>query len=161
MIARIRGYCLGGGLAIALAADIRIAAEDSLFGIPAARLGLAYGFDGLRALVDVVGPAHARMLLYTGARVDAAEAARIGLVNRVVGDAELSDIVVDLARTIADNAPLSIAAAKLAIGETLKDPEDRDIPAVDAAIARCFDSVDYREGRTAFREKRPPRFAGR
>jgi len=161
VIARIRGYCLGGGLGIALAADIRIAAEDSVFGIPAARLGLAYGFEALRSLVGLVGPAHARMLLYTGTRIDAAEAARIGLVNRVVRDAELSDTVVDLARAIADNAPLSVGAAKLAIGEALKDPEDRNVPAVEAAIARCFDSADYREGRTAFREKRPPRFTGR
>ncbi len=153
VIARIRGFCLGGGLAIALQADLRIAAEDSEFGIPAARLGVAYSAEMVRQLVAVVGPAHARMLLYTGSRIDAREAGRIGLVNRVVGDAELSDVVVDLARTIADNAPLSLRAAKLAVAGD-------DPAAIDTAIAACFDSADYREGRAAFQAKRPPRFTG-
>jgi enoyl-CoA hydratase len=106
LIASIRGFCLGGGLAIAMQADLRIASAASEFGIPAARLGVAYGFDGLRTLVSLVGPAHARMILYTGARIGADEAARIGLVNRVVPDETLSDAVLDLARTIAGNAPL-------------------------------------------------------
>ena len=154
VIARIRGFCLGGGLAIALQADLRIAAEDSEFGIPAARLGLAYSAAMVRKLVDAVGPAHARMLLYTGARIPAQEAARIGLVNRVVPDAELSDTVLDLARTIADNAPLSVRAAKLAVA-------GEDSAATEQAITACFDSADYREGRAAFAEKRAPRFAGR
>ncbi len=154
VIARIRGFCLGGGLALALQADLRIAAEDSEFGIPAARLGLAYGAELVRQLVRVVGPAHARMLLYTGSRVPAREAERIGLVNQVVADGDLSDTVLDLARTIADNAPLSVRAAKLAVAET-------DPAATEAAIAACFDSEDYREGRTAFAEKRTPRFRGR
>jgi enoyl-CoA hydratase/carnithine racemase len=161
VIARIRGYCLGGGLGIAMQADLRIAATDSEFGIPAARLGIAYGPDMVRKLVGLVGPAHARMMLFTGARIDAAEAQRIGLVNRVVEDAALSDTVLDLARTIADNAPLSVAAAKLAVDSVLRDPADRDTDAVAAAIAACFDSADYREGRAAFREKRAPRFQGR
>ena len=153
VIARIRGFCLGGGLAIALQADLRIAATDSTFGIPAARLGLAYGAEMVRQLVDTVGPAHARMLLYTGARIPAHEAERIGLVNRVVEDADLSETVLDLARTIADNAPLSVRAAKLAVAG-----EDADALAV--AIDACFDSADYREGRAAFAGKRAPRFTG-
>lgn len=153
VIARIRGFCLGGGLGIALAADLRIAAEDSVFGIPAARLGLAYGAEMVRQLVSVVGPAHARMLLYTGSRIPAREAERIGLVNKVVPDAEIADTVRDLARTIADNAPLSVRAAKLAVAGT-------DAVATAAAIAACFDSEDYREGRRAFAEKRAPRFTG-
>jgi enoyl-CoA hydratase/carnithine racemase len=160
VIARIRGYCLGGGLGIALSADLRIAAEDSEFGIPAARLGIAYSFEMVRTLVGLVGSGHARMILYTGTRIDAAEAERIGLVNRVVPDADLSDVVVDLARTIADNAPLSITAAKRAIGAALLDPAEREMEAVRAAITACFDSADYREGRAAFRDKRPPRFRG-
>ena len=160
-IARIRGFCLGGGLAIAMQTDLRIAAVDSEFGIPAARLGIAYGFDGLTKLVDLVGPAHARMILYTGTRIDAREAERIGLINKAVEDEELNDTVLDLARTIADNAPLSIAASKLTIGEVLKDREERDLEAIRRATAACFDSVDYREGRTAFMEKRRPRFQGR
>ena len=154
VIARIRGFCLGGGLGIALQADLRIAAEDSEFGIPAARLGLAYSAAMVKQLVGVVGPAHARMLLYTGSRIPAREAERIGLVNRVVPDAELSDVVLDLARTIADNAPLSVRAAKLAVAGA-------DEAVVAAAIDACFDSADYREGRAAFAEKRPPRFQGR
>lgn len=161
VIARIRGYCLGGGLGIAMQADLRIAAVDSEFGIPAARLGVGYGFDMVRTLVSLVGPAHARMLLYTGQRIDAMEAQRIGLVNRVVPDADLSDVVVDLARTIADNAPLSVQAAKLAISAAVEDPDQRDRGVVQAAVAACFDSADYKEGRAAFKEKRAPRFVGR
>jgi enoyl-CoA hydratase len=161
VIARIRGFCLGGGLAIAMAADLRIAAHDSEFGIPAARLGIAYGFDMVRKLVSLVGPAHASTLLFTGERIDAEEAQRIGLVNRVVEDQDLTELVLELARRIADNAPLSVRAAKLAVGEALKDDSERDAAAVHAAVAVCFDSADYREGRTAFMEKRPPRFAGR
>ena len=160
IIARIRGFCLGGGLGIAMEADLRIAGDDSAFGIPAARLGIAYEFDMTRKLVNLVGPAHARMMLYTGSRIGAAEAARIGLVNRVVPNEDLSDVVVDLARTIADNAPLSVAAAKLVVSQTVKDPEQRDMKAVGRAVAVCFDSADYREGRTAFMEKRAPRFQG-
>lgn len=161
VIARIRGYCLGGGLGIALAADLRIAAEDSRFGVPAAKLGIAYGFDATRQLVQLVGPAHARMLLYTGTWVDGREAARIGLVNQVVPDEELSDRVVDLARTIADNAPLSVCAAKLAVAAALADRECRDVAGVAKATAACLDSEDYREGRSAFLEKRSSRFTGR
>ena len=153
VIARIRGFCLGGGLALALQADLHIAAEDCEFGIPAARLGLAYGKELVRQLVAVVGPAHARMLLYTGNRIGAREAERIGLVNQVVADADLSDTVLDLARTIADNAPLSVRAAKLAVAGD-------DPVAIDAAITACFDSADYREGRQAFAGKRAPRFRG-
>jgi enoyl-CoA hydratase/carnithine racemase len=141
-------------------ADLRIAAIDSEFGIPAARLGIAYGFDMVRKLVSLVGPAHARTLLFTGARIDAAEAGRIGLVNRVVADEDLSQTVFDLARSIADNAPLSLRAAKLAVNEATKTDSERDAAAVHAAVLACFDSADYREGRTAFMEKRKPKFRG-
>ncbi len=161
VIARVRGYCLGGGLGIAMQADLRIAAVDSEFGIPAARLGIAYSYEMVSKLVSLVGPSHARMMLYTGARITAAEAERIGLVNRVVADEDLSDVVVDIARSIADNAPLSIRAAKLAVDDTVRADRDRNRAAVEAAVAACFDSVDYREGRTAFMEKRTPRFVGR
>lgn len=159
VIARVRGFCLGGGLGIALQADLRIAAEDSTFGIPAARLGIAYGPDMTRQLVSLIGPANARMLLYSGTRIDAAEALRIGLVNRVVPNEDLSDTVVDLARVIADNAPLSVRAAKLAVARAA-DPASVEAGIVEDAVAACFDSNDYREGRRAFMEKRPPRFSG-
>jgi enoyl-CoA hydratase len=142
-------------------ADLRIASANSQFGIPAARLGIAYAFDGLRTLVQLVGPAHARMILYTGTRIDAQEAARIGLINKLVPEETLADAVLELARTIAGNAPLSIAANKLCIDNVLKDPADRDLEAIARAGRTCLDSADYREGRTAFMEKRQPRFQGR
>ena len=160
-IAAIQGFCLGGGLAIAMQADLRIASANSQFGIPAARLGIAYAFDGLRTLVQLVGPAHARMILYTANRIGAEEAARIGLINKVVPEESLADAVLELARTIAGNAPLSVAANKLCIDNILKDPADRDLDAVARAGRMCLDSEDYREGRTAFMEKRQPRFQGR
>jgi enoyl-CoA hydratase/carnithine racemase len=160
LIARIRGFCLGGGLGIAMQTDLRIAASDSQFGIPAARLGIAYGFEMVRALVSLVGPANARMILYTGGRIDAVEALRIGLVNRVVEPAELPETVQKLARTLAENAPLSIAASKLAVAAALKDAAGRDMAGLARASQACFDSADYREGRTAFMEKRQPHFTG-
>lgn len=159
VIARIRGFCLGGGLGIAMQADIRIAAVDSEFGIPAAKLGIAYGFDMTRKLVDLVGPAHAKMMLYTGTRINAQEAERIGLINQVTSDEDLSDVVVGIARAIADNAPLSIRTAKRVVAATLDPAGSKE--AVDAEVAACFDSEDYREGRLAFKEKRSPVFKGR
>jgi len=159
VIARIRGFCLGGGLGIALQADIRIAAVDSEFGIPAAKLGIAYGYDMTKKLVDLVGPAHAATMLYTGSRFDAHEAARIGLVNRVVPDEDLSDVVVEMARTMADNAPRSLRIGKMVIAETLKSDPSLDV--IRAEVAGCFDTEDYKEGRRAFAEKRRPVFTGK
>lgn len=161
IIARIRGFCLGGGLAIAMTADLRIAAVDSQFGIPAAKLSIAYAPESVKRLIDLVGPAHARMILYTGSRIDAAEAQRIGLINKMVEDEDLNDEVLDLARIIADNAPLSVAASKLTINEMLKDASKRDTDAMARMMQTCFDSADYKEGRTAFMEKRAPRWQGR
>ena len=161
VIARIRGFCMGGGLAIAMGADLRIASADSQFGIPAARLSIAYAPDGVKRLIDLVGPAHARMILYTAKRIDAAEAERIGLINRMTTEEALNDVVLDIARTIADNAPLSVAASKLTITEMMKDESRRDMAAIKTAMEGCFNSADYKEGRTAFMEKRQPRFLGR
>jgi enoyl-CoA hydratase/carnithine racemase len=161
VIARIRGFCLGGGLAIAMQADLRVAAVDSEFGIPAAKLSVAYAPDSVKRLIDLVGPAHARMILYTARRIDAEEAERIGLINKMVEDEELNDEVLDIARTIADNAPLSVAASKLTINEMLKDESQRDVAAMQRMMEVCFNSADYKEGRTAFMEKRAPRWVGR
>ncbi len=161
VIARIRGFCLGGGLGIAMQADIRIAAVDSEFGIPAAKLGIAYGFDMVSKLVALVGSAHARTMLFTGNRIDAVEAGRIGLVNQVVSDEDLNETVYNLARTIADNAPLSVRAMKQVVNGAIQPESQRDMAAINAAVLGCFDSADYREGRTAFMEKRKPKWLGR
>lgn len=161
IVARIRGFCLGGGLAMAIQADIRIASEDSQFGIPAARLGLGYGFHSVHRLVSLIGPAHAATMLYTAARISAAEAERIGLVNRAVKNTELDLAVAEITGAIAQNAPLSICANKLTIEQVLRDSEERDMEALKHANLACFESEDYREGRTAFMEKRTPKFRGR
>jgi enoyl-CoA hydratase/carnithine racemase len=160
-IACIRGFCLGGGMQVAMLADIRIAAEHSQFGIPAAKLGIAYGYDGLKNLVSLVGPSWARLLMYTGMRIDSAEAARIGLVDRVMPDTELWSATLDIARTISGNAPLAIQAAKITIAQVLKDPDKRDMDAIKQIGLACMDSEDFREGRQAFMEKRKPHFRGR
>jgi enoyl-CoA hydratase len=160
-IACIRGFCLGGGMQVAMLADIRIASDNSQFGIPAAKLGIAYGYDGLKNLVSLVGPSWARLLMYTGMRIDAAEAERIGLVDRVLPDAELWDATMEIARTISSNAPLAIQAAKITIAQVLKDPDRRDMDAIKAIGTACMDSEDFREGRRAFMEKRKPNFTGR
>ncbi len=160
VIARIRGFCMGGGLAIAMRADIRITADDGIFGIPAARLSVAYAFDQVRRLVQLVGPAHASMILYTARKLDARYAERIGLVNECVPVEQLDETVLGIAKAIARNAPLSIAASKLAIEANLQDPADRDMARIRQQGKICFDSNDFREGRTAFMEKREPVFTG-
>ena len=160
-IACIRGFCLGGGMQVAMLADIRIAAEDSQFGIPAAKLGIAYGYDGLRNLVSLVGPSWARLIMYTGMRIDSREAMRIGLVDRVLPNGELWDATMEIARTISGNAPLAIKAAKITIAQVLKDPDKRDMAAIKQIGIDCMDSEDFREGRRAFMEKRKPEFKGK
>lgn len=160
VIAMIRGFCLGAGLLVALQADIRIASADSQFGIPAARLGLAPGFLGVETLVNLVGPAWASEVLFTGRRFPAAEALRMGLVNRVVPAVDLLDEAMALARGIARNAPLTVAASKAAIRAAGQPPGRRDMARVEAMIEACFTSDDYREGQRAFAEKRPPHFTG-
>ena len=160
VLAMIQGYCIGGGLATALLADLRIAAEDSRFGIPAARLGLAYGFAGVKRLVDVVGPAFTSEILFSARQFDAAEALQMGLVNRVVAKGELEETVRELAARLAENAPLTILAAKAAIQESLRDAEHRDLERCRRLLETCFQSADYEEGRRAFRDKRRPQFRG-
>src|SRR3974390_1339239 len=156
-IACIRGFCLGGGMQVAMLADVRIAARNSQFGIPAAKLGIAYGYDGLKHLVSLVGPSWARLLMYTGMRISSAEALRIGLVERVLPDAGLWDATMEIARTISSNAPLAIKAAKITIAQVLKDADERDMEAVRTIGTACMDSEDFREGRRAFMEKRKPK----
>ncbi|MGA7717919.1 MAG: enoyl-CoA hydratase [Bradyrhizobium sp.] len=160
-IACIRGFCLGGGMQVAMSADMRFASDNSQFGIPAAKLGIAYGYDGLKHLVSLVGPSQARLIMYTGMRIDAAEALRIGLVDRVVADEKLWDETFEIARTISGNAPLSVKASKITIAQVLQDRNERDMAAIKAISTACMDSEDFREGRQAFMEKRTPKFRGR
>ena len=161
LVAMIQGYCIGGGLGIALQADVRIAAEGARFGIPAARLGLGYEYAGLATLARLVGPSVAKDILFSARQLDAAEALRIGLVNHVHAPDALESRVRDYAATIAANAPLTLHAAKAAMRLFERYSEHADAPAVDALVARCFDSEDYREGRRAFMDKRTPLFKGR
>ncbi len=161
VIASIDGYCIGGGLAVALACDLRIASTASRFGIPAARLGLGYDFAGIKKLVDVVGPAYAREILFTARRYDADAAWRMGLVNRVVPVGELEATVAGLVEEIAGNAPLTIRAAQEAIDQVLLAESARDLDHVQALVDQCFASEDYAEGRSAFMQKRRPLFRGR
>jgi enoyl-CoA hydratase/carnithine racemase len=160
-IAMINGYCIGGGMAVALTCDLRVCSAGSRFGIPAARLGLGYGFEGVKALTDLVGPSFAKEIFFTARQLDAEEASRIGLVNKVVAIDNLEEEVRALAGMIAQNAPLTIRAAKMAVGEAIKDADRRNLDGVARAVSACFASADYAEGRRAFMEKRKPVFQGR
>jgi len=159
-IAMIRGYCIGGGVGLALCCDLRICSEGSKFGVPAAKLGLGYRFDGLKKLVDLVGPSFAKEIFYTARQFTAAEAQAMGLVNRVLPDADLETYVKDYADTIAGNAPLTVDSVKYIVGQAVTDESKRDLKKADAMVAACFASNDYTEGRKAFMEKRKAQFTG-
>jgi enoyl-CoA hydratase len=159
-IAMIRGYCIGGGMGLATCCDLRICTEDSKFAVPAAKLGLGYAYPGLKRLVDIVGPSFAMEIFYTARQFTAAEAVAMGLVNRVLPDGELETFVKNYADMIAANAPLTIKAVKVVIGEMMKDESKRDLARAQAAVDACFKSRDYEEGRKAFMEKRKPVFTG-
>ena len=161
-IAMIRGYCMGGGLGLAIACDMRIASAGALFAIPAARLGVGYRVGSLKLLTDLVGPAFAKEILITARRFNATEAERIGLVNKVVPDDTLADEVESYCNAIAANAPLSMRASKHMIAELARSGADGiDAALCEDLVTACFTSADYTEGRTAFMEKRPPKFTGR
>lgn len=159
-IAAIRGYCLGGGCGLALACDFRLADRTARFGIPAARLGIVYGVQECRNVLNVVGLANAKRILFTGQRFDAAAAARMGLVDEVV-DGSLEDAVRGFAATLAENAPLSIAGAKRILTALAHGAVEPQAPEIAAAIERATESQDYQEGVRAFLEKRRPLFTGR
>lgn len=161
LIAMIQGFCIGGGCATALLADMRIATPESKFGVPAAKLGVAYALEGLHRLVALVGPSVAKEIMFTGRQFTAAEALAAGLINRVVEPDALEATVTELAQTIARNAPLSIYHSREAIDMLAGDPSAWDKARIEALYAKCFDSEDYREGRTAFMEKRTPVFRGK
>ena len=159
-IAMIRGYCIGGGVGLALSCDLRICSDDSRFAVPAAKLGLGYPYHGLKKLVDVVGVSFAKEIFYTARQFDAEEARTMGLVNRVVKAAELEGYVKKCAETIGENAPMTIATTKFIIGQVVKDETKRDLAKCAAMVKQCFESSDYTEGRRAFMEKRKPVFTG-
>lgn len=161
LLAMIQGFCIGGGLATALSADIRIASRDSKFGIPAAKLGLGYDYGGLKVLSNLVGPSVAKDILFSARFLDADEALRVGLINRVVEKDELEQTTRDYAGLIVANAPLTVKAAKAAVNAGMLDPDKRDLAKIKEMVDICFNSEDYKEGRTAFMQKRIPVFKGR
>jgi len=160
VIAMIHGFCFGGGSILALTADLRFAASDAVFAVPAAKLGLGYPLDGIRLLKKAVGEALAKEILFTGERLGAERAARIGLVNDVLPKSELEARVRKVCEQIATNAPLSLRGVKLAIRELGRDESRRDMKLVEHALQACFHSDDYKEGVRAFLEKRTPTFNG-
>jgi enoyl-CoA hydratase len=161
LIALIDGYCIGGGLAIALNADVRFATPGSRLGIPAARLGLGYEYSGLAALARLVGPSTARDMLFSARLLNADEAYKVGLLNFIATEDTIVDQVMAYAEQIAKNAPLTIKAAKAAVNAFEKYSQVDAAHAIAEMVDACFDSDDYKEGRRAFAEKRPPQFKGR
>ncbi len=160
-LACIRGYCIGGGVNVAISCDIRIASTDSTFAIPAARLGLGYRYSAMKNLVDLIGPGVAKDLFYTARRIDASEAKAIGLVSRICAPEALDTLLGEYTGALADNAPLTVAAAKAIMREILKPSPELDMARCASLIRGCFESADYTEGRTAFMQKRKPIFTGR
>ncbi len=159
-IAMIRGFCVGGGMGLASCCDLRICSQDAKFAVPAAKLGLGYGYAGVKRLMDVVGPSFTKEIFYTARLFDADEARMMGLANRVVGNNELETYVKDYAAMIAANAPLTVDSISFIVGEALKDESQRDMERCEELVTQCFKSTDYEEGRAAFMEKRKPVFKG-
>ena len=159
-IAMIDGYCIGGGLNLAVCCDIRICSEKSKFAMPAAKLSLGYPFSSIKRLFDVMGPGMAKHFMFTAEKISASEALACGLVQKFVSEENIETYVRDYALTISHNAPLTIKAMKQIGIEILKNPDERDLLLCEQLASACFDSEDYKEGRKAFMEKRKPNFKG-
>jgi enoyl-CoA hydratase len=160
-LACIRGYCIGGGVNVAIACDLRIADTESVFAIPAARLGLGYRYSAMKNLVDLIGPGAAKDLFFTARRIDAVEAKTMGLVTRICPPDALPDLLNEYCTALAQNAPLTVMAGKAITREILKPSPELDMALCTSLIRGCFESADYTEGRTAFMQKRKPAFTGR
>ena len=160
-LACIRGFCIGGGVNVAISCDLRIASSDSIFSIPAARLGLGYRYSAMKNLVDLVGPGAAKDLFFTARKIDAAEAKSMGLVSRVCEPDALPALLAEYTDALAANAPLTVRAGKVIMGEVLKPSPELDMALCQSLIRGCFESADYAEGRKAFMEKRKPVFVGK
>lgn len=160
-LAAIRGYCIGGGVNVAISCDIRIASDDSVFSIPAARLGLGYRYSAMKNLVDLVGVGAAKDIFFSARKVDAIEAKAMGLISRVCKAADLQTLLSEYTTAMADNAPITIHAGKVIMAEILKPSPELDMAVCQQLIRDCFESEDYAEGRRAFMEKRKPVFKGR
>jgi enoyl-CoA hydratase len=161
VIAKIRGFCFGGGLGMAAACDIRICSEDATYRMPAARLGLGYGHKGIKRFTDLIGLANATDIFVTARRFDAADALRMGFVSKVCTLADLDSVVDLYTKMISENAPLTVAASKYNIRQVCAAPEDQDIEGAVRMVEKCFASEDFKEGRAAFLEKRQAVFKGR
>jgi enoyl-CoA hydratase/carnithine racemase len=160
-IAAIQGYCVGGGLGLAVTCDLRFCTLGSRFALPAAKLGLGYGFAGLQRFINTIGPSHTKDVFFSARQFGADEAHRMGIVSRVLPEGELEAFVKDYAGTVAANAPLTVGAVKQITNEVLKPESERNLARAVELVARCFASQDYIEGRTAFLEKRKPNFSGK
>lgn len=159
-IAMIDGYCIGGGLNLAVCCDIRICSEKSKFAMPAAKLSLGYPFSSIKRLFDVMGPGMAKHFMFTAEKISASEALACGLVQKLVSEDSIDSYVKDYALNIANNAPLTIKAMKQIGIEISKSSDERDLLLCEKLASACFDSEDYKEGRKAFMEKRKPNFQG-
>jgi len=159
-IAMIDGYCIGGGLNLAVCCDIRICSEKSKFAMPAAKLSLGYPFSSIKRLFDVMGLGMAKHFMFTAEKISASEALACGLVQKLVSEDSIDSYVKDYALNIANNAPLTIKAMKQIGIEISKNSDERDLLLCEKLASACFDSEDYKEGRKAFMEKRKPNFQG-
>jgi len=159
-IAMIDGYCIGGGLNLAVCCDIRICSEKSKFAMPAAKLSLGYPFSSIKRLFNVMGPGMAKHFMFTAEKISASEALACGLVQKLVSEDSIDSYVKDYALNIANNAPLTIKAMKQIGIEISKNSDERDLLLCEKLASACFDSEDYKEGRKAFMEKRKPNFQG-